>query len=135
MDNKDVNQEFLDFINSETVKMLANFSTDQTQQAFAQFNQQWQQLNQKDYSDPSSWLDSMFNIQKQHLALWSTLIEQSSTQTTPVIDSDQIEQVKEQIFEYIKKSYIATTGTLTEMAKNSGLEPHEQEKLNFYTKQ
>ena len=135
MDNKDVNQEFLDFINSETVKMLANFSTDQTQQAFAQFNQQWQQLNQKDYSDPSSWLDSMFNIQKQQLALWSKLIEQSSTQTTPVIDSDQIEQVKEQIFEYIKKSYIATTGTLTEMAKNSGLEPHEQEKLNFYTKQ
>jgi len=133
MNNSDVNQQFLEFINSETAKMLAQFSGDEAQQAFNQFNQQWLALSQQDYSNPSTWLNTMFDVQKQQIELWGQLLAKTNPNVTDQADPTKV--VELQIFDYIKKSYVVTSNMLAEMAKKSGLDAAEQEKLAFYTKQ
>lgn len=135
MDNNDTNQQFLDFINNETNKMLANLSSDQTQQAFTQFNQQWAELTQKSYSDPGSWLNNMVDFQKQQITLWSQILNQdtASTQQPPLTES--LQAAEDQIFDYIKQSYLITSNIMGDLVSKAGLDQHEQAKLEFYAKQ
>jgi len=133
MNNSDVNQQFLEFVNSETSKMIAQFTSDESQQAFNQFNQHWLALSQQDHSDPSTWLNTMFDVQKQQIELWGKLL----AQPTGTVNNDNVPDkvLEQQIFDYIKKSYVVTTNVLADMVNKAGLEQAEQDKLAFYSKQ
>ncbi|MDP2559759.1 alpha/beta hydrolase [Psychrobium sp. 1_MG-2023] len=140
MDNfQAMNQEFFDLINNETNKMLSSLSSDQTQQTIQQFNQQWNELASANITDPTSWLNNVANFQQQQVALWNQLLTEQSppaaNESAPGDDSVPLQQLQNQIFDYIKKSYQITSNILSEVAANAGLEEHEQQKLDFYTKQ
>ena len=136
MDSKKAaSQDFIDFINNETSKMLASFSSEETKQAIQTFSQQWVGLTQNTIKDPSSWFSLIEQYQQQQLKLWSTLVSGQQNQSV-ASDDNAIEQSQQNpVFEYIKQSYLMTSKLLNETAAHAGLEEVEQDKLVFYTKQ
>ncbi|NRA53375.1 MAG: class I poly(R)-hydroxyalkanoic acid synthase [Gammaproteobacteria bacterium] len=135
MDDNATNQEFLTFINNETNKMLASLSSEQSQQAFSQFNQQWMALSQQHLSDPAAWLNNVVEFQQQQMNLWNQLLSQQSQQSTPLAEPPALQNIQNQIFDYIKKSYVMTSNILADAASKSGLEDHEQAQLDFFISQ
>jgi len=135
MDDNATNQEFLTFINNETNKMLASMSSEQSQQAFSQFNQQWMALSQQHLADPAAWLNNVVEFQQQQMNLWNQLLAQQSQQATPLAEPPALQNIQNQIFDYIKKSYVMTSNILADVASKSGLEDHEQAQLDFFISQ
>jgi len=135
MDNKGTNQEFLTFINNETNKMLANLSSQQSQQAFSQFNQQWLALTQQQLSDPNAWLNNVVEFQQQQMNLWNQLLAPQEQTANMPVQPAALQEIQNQIFEYIKKSYVMTSNILADVASKSGLEEHEQAQLDFFIAQ
>ena len=134
MDSKDPNVEFFNYLNTQTTKMLAALTNEQSQPDFTNFNQQWAQLTQQSLNDPNEWVNTIANFQQQQLNVWNQLLgnTQAKTPQTPDVDCQQFQQ---QIFEYVKKSYLITSNVLNEMASQAQLDPHEKAKLEFYTNQ
>jgi len=124
--------EFFDFINSETQKMISNLSSDTSQQALADFQRQWLALSENGTADPTTWLNSVMGLQKKQLNVWTELVSPILQQQPP--EQQQLE-FQAQIFDYIKKSYLVTANVLGEVAANTTLDPHDKDKLMFYTKQ
>jgi polyhydroxyalkanoate synthase len=135
MENNGSNQEFLDFINNETTKMLASLSSEQSQQAFSQFNEQWLSLTQQHLADPAAWLKSVGEFQQQQINLWNQLLTQHSPQPAMPPQKLVLQDVQNQIFDYIKKSYVITSNILADLATKAGLEEHEQAQLDFFISQ
>ena len=134
MDSKDPNVEFFNYLNTQTTKMLAALTNEQSPADFTNFNQQWAQLTQQSLNDPNEWVNTIANFQQQQLNVWNQLLgnTQAKTPQTPDVDCQQFQQ---QIFEYVKKSYLITSNVLNEMASQAQLDPHEKAKLEFYTNQ
>ncbi|NRA84139.1 MAG: class I poly(R)-hydroxyalkanoic acid synthase [Gammaproteobacteria bacterium] len=134
MDSKDPNVEFFNYLNTQTTKMLAALTNEQSQPDFTNFNQQWAQLTQQSLNDPNEWVNTIANFQQQQLNVWNQLLgnTQAKTPQTPDVDCQQFQQ---QIFEYVKKSYLITSNVLNEMASQAQLDTHEKAKLEFYTNQ
>ena len=135
MENNGANHEFLDFINTETNKMLANLSSDTTQQAFAQFHKQWTQLTYQNFSDPSAWLNTVIDFQKQQINLWNQILTQEPSDSESIDLETPIKDLQDNIFDYIKKSYVITSNILSGIASQSTLDPHHKKVFEFYTKQ
>ncbi|OUS31413.1 class I poly(R)-hydroxyalkanoic acid synthase [Thalassotalea sp. 42_200_T64] len=135
MENMATAQQFFERINNETNKMLETLSSDQTKQAFEQFNNQWLELTQRDVADPSAWLNSVVEFQTQQIGLWNQFLTGQAAKLSSSSNDDSGQAIQAQIFDYIKSSYVITASTLNELAENSNLVEHEQQKLEFYTKQ
>ncbi|WP_281558334.1 class I poly(R)-hydroxyalkanoic acid synthase [Thalassomonas sp. RHCl1] len=135
---KAVGQDFIQYLNDETSKMLANFSSTETKQAIEDFSQQWFKLTQDALKDPASWLSLVEQYQQQHMKLWTALVGGQPAQAAEKAKelTGSLEQYQNNpVFEYIKQSYLMTSKLLNESAASAGLDSAEQEKLVFYTKQ
>ncbi|WDE10215.1 PHA/PHB synthase family protein [Thalassomonas haliotis] len=135
---KAAGQDFIQYLNDETSKMLANFSSIETKQAIEDFSQQWFKLTQDALKDPASWLSLVEQYQQQHMKLWTALVGGQPAQAADRAKelTSSLEQYQNNpVFEYIKQSYLMTSKLLNETAASAGLDSDEQEKLVFYTKQ
>ncbi|WDD97478.1 PHA/PHB synthase family protein [Thalassomonas actiniarum] len=135
---KAVGQDFIQYLNDETSKMLANFSSTETKQAIEDFSQQWFKLTQDALKDPASWLSLVEQYQQQHMKLWTALVGGQPAQAAEKAKelTSSLEQYQNNpVFEYIKQSYLMTSKLLNESAASAALDSAEQEKLVFYTKQ
>lgn len=131
-------QAFFNFVNNETNKLLQSLNSEQTGQVFQQFQQQWLELTQKHMRDPSLWLNTLIDFQTKQMALWNQMLSQQVPE--PSLNSNELsaqsaQGIQQQIFDYIKKSYVVTATTLSELAENAELAPQEKQKLAFYTRQ
>ena len=136
--DKAVGQDFIQYLNNETSKMLAHFSSKETKQAIDDFSQQWFKLTQDALKDPSSWLNLVEQYQQQHMKLWTALVGGEPAQAldnAKVLTGAMDQYQQNPVFEYIKQSYLMTSKLLNETAASAGLDAAEQDKLEFYTRQ
>ncbi len=134
-------QEFIDYLNSETRKVLEMFSASGGDDIFRQFSQSWTELATRSWEDPTVWIRAITDYQQSQLNLWRNLLA-GSTGNTPIVEPNRgdrrfqgEEWSKNPVFDYIKQSYLLSSRLLREMAANAKLSEKEQKKLEFYTQQ
>lgn len=134
-------QEFINYVNSETSKVLEMFSATGGDDILRQFTQSWTELATRSLEDPTVWVRAIADYQQAQFNLWRNLLS-GNTNEEPVAappPGDRRfkaeEWSKNPVFDYIKQSYLLTSQMLTEMAHNAKLSPQEQQKLEFYTSQ
>jgi len=134
-------QEFINYVTSETNKMLENFSAAGGDDIFAQFTRSWTELATRSLEDPTLWIRAIADYQSAQFNLWKNLLT-GNVSENPVAVPEKgdrrfqgEEWSKSPIYDYIKQSYLLTSKMLTEMASNAKLGEGEQAKLDFYTKQ
>jgi len=134
-------QEFINYVNHETSKMLEMFSATGGDDILRQFTQSWTELATRSLEDPTVWVRAIADYQQAQFNLWRNLLT-GNTSENPVAEPPPgdrrfkaDEWSKNPVFDYIKQSYLLTSRMLTEMAQNAKLSPQEQQKLEFYTRQ
>ncbi|UTW13304.1 class I poly(R)-hydroxyalkanoic acid synthase [Marinobacterium rhizophilum] len=131
-------QEFIDYLNSETKKVLDMFTSSGGDDIFTQFTQSWTELTTRSFEDPTVWIRAITDYQTAQLNLWQSLFTGSTANVEPS-RGDRRFQAEEwsanPVFSYIKQSYLLTSKLLNEMASNANLSDSEQRKLEFYTQQ
>ncbi|MFC6673573.1 PHA/PHB synthase family protein [Marinobacterium aestuariivivens] len=133
-------QEFIDYLNQETQKVLEMFSATGGDDIFTQFTQSWTELATRSFEDPTVWIRAITDYQQAQFDLWRNLFtgqHESSVVEAPRGDRrfQAEEWSKNPVFSYIKQSYLLTSKLLNEMASNAKLSDGEQQKLEFYTQQ
>ncbi|WP_286237723.1 PHA/PHB synthase family protein [Neptuniibacter halophilus] len=133
-------QEFIDYLNTETQKVLDMFSTSGGDDIFTQFAQSWTELANRSWEDPTVWIRAITDYQQSQLNLWTNLLTGKTDQTiAEPARGDRRFQAEEwsqnPVFDYIKQSYLLSSRLLQEMASNAKLSDQEQKKLEFYTQQ
>ncbi|MFW1676271.1 PHA/PHB synthase family protein [Pontibacter sp. JAM-7] len=133
-------QEFVDFLNTETKKMLDMFYASGGDDIFRQFSQSWTELANRSWEDPTVWIKAFTDYQQGQMNLWKNLLtgQQEDSVAAPA-RGDRRFQAEEwsanPVFDYIKQSYLLSSKLLSEMAANAKLSDGEQKKLEFYTQQ
>jgi polyhydroxyalkanoate synthase len=132
-------QEFVDYLNTETKKVLDMFTASGGDDIFTQFSQSWTELTTRSFEDPTVWIRAITDYQTAQLNLWQSLFTGSAASSVQPSHGDRRFQAEEwsanPVFSYIKQSYLLTSKLLNEMASNANLSDSEQRKLEFYTKQ
>lgn len=145
MDNENPNsvdpQEFINFVSSETKKLIDNFRASGGDDIFSQFTRSWAEVAARSLEDPSIWMRAVTDYQTAQFNLWRNLLTGSVTENPvaePQVGDRRFqgdEWSQNPIYDYIKQSYLLTSRMLTEVAANADLSDAEQNKLEFYTKQ
>ena len=134
-------QEFINYVNQETQKLLENYTTAGGDDVFSQFTQSWSELATRSLEDPTVWIKAITDYQQAQMNLWKGLLTGQSgaaTVAAPVSGDRRFnadEWSTNPIFSYIKQSYLLGSGMLQNMASNANLSESEQRKLEFYTQQ
>lgn len=133
-------QEFINYVNEETQKVLEMFSQYDFEDTFIQFTKSWAELVTNSFNDPTAWIKTITDYQQSQLSLWTNLLTGKISDT--VVEPDKgdrrfkaEEWSENPVFDYIKQSYLLSSKLLNEMAANAHLSDHEQHKLEFYTQQ
>ena len=93
---------------------------------------------------PERVVEAQSKLWQAHMDLWQNAAERSmGTDVSPFIEPDKGDKrfrhedwSENQVFDVIKQSYLITAGWLEDTVKNvEGLDPADQDKVNFYTKQ
>jgi polyhydroxyalkanoate synthase len=134
-------QEFIDYVNTETQKVLEMFSATGGDDILSSFTQSWTDLATRSWEDPSVWVRAIADYQTSQMNLWKNLLSGNAT-ANPVaepIRGDRRFQADEwsqnPVFDYIKQSYLLTSNLLNEMASKANLSDNQQKQLEFYTQQ
>jgi polyhydroxyalkanoate synthase len=134
-------QEFINFVNRETNKVLEMFSASGGDDIFRQFTQSWTELATRSLEDPTVWIRAITDYQQAQFNLWRNLLSGTSAEQ-PVVQPEPgdrrfkgEEWSANPVYDYIKQSYLLTSKMLVDMAHNAKLSNGEQSKLEFYTKQ
>ncbi|MGB0664296.1 MAG: PHA/PHB synthase family protein [Pontibacterium sp.] len=132
-------QEFIDYVNKETQKVLEMFQSSGGDDIFASFAQSWTELATRSWEDPSVWVRAITDYQTSQLNLWKNLLTGSTDAVAAPARGDRRFQADEwsqnPVFDYIKQSYLLTSNLLQDMASNANLSDAQQKKLEFYTQQ
>ncbi len=132
-------QEFIDYLNTETKKVLDMFTSSGGDDIFTQFTQSWTELTTRSFEDPTVWIRAITEYQTAQLNLWQSLFTGNAAANVEPPRGDRRFQAEEwsanPVFSYIKQSYLLTSKLLNEMAANANLSDSEQRKLEFYTQQ
>ena len=133
-------QEFIDYLNTETKKVLDMFSASGGDDIFKNFTQSWTELAARSWEDPSVWIRAISDYQQSQMSLWSNLLTgKLADSVAQPARGDRRFQAEEwsqnPVFDYIKQSYFLSSKLLQEMAANANLSETEQKKLEFYTQQ
>ena len=132
-------QEFIDYLNTETQKVLEMFTASGGDDIFTQFTQSWTELTTRSFEDPTVWIRAITDYQTAQLNLWQNLFTGAAAAGVEPPRGDRRFQAEEwsanPVFSYIKQSYLLTSKLLNEMASNANLSDSEQRKLEFYTQQ
>lgn len=133
-------QEFIDYLNTETQKVLEMFSASGCDDIFTKFTQSWTELANRSWEDPTVWIRAITDYQQSQMSLWTNLLTgKSSESVAEPARGDRRFQAEEwsqnPVFDYIKQSYLLSSKLLQEMAANANLSDQEQKKLEFYTQQ
>ena len=132
-------QEFVNFLNQETQKVLEMFSATGGDDILYQFTQSWTDLTTRSLEDPGAWFRAISDYQQAQMNLWSNLLSGNTSAIVSPSRGDRRFQADEwsenPIYDYIKQSYLVTSKLLNEMASNANLTDKEQQKLEFYTQQ
>lgn len=134
-------QEFINYLNQESQKVLEMYSTAGSEDMFKQFTQSWTELASRSFEDPSVWVRAITDYQQAQMNLWQNILTGKSAET-PVAQPQKgdrrfaaEEWSQNPVFSYIKQSYLLSSNLLNEMASNANLSDNEQKKLEFYTQQ
>ncbi|WP_293267595.1 class I poly(R)-hydroxyalkanoic acid synthase [Neptunomonas sp.] len=134
-------QEFINYVNQETQKLLENYTSAGGDDVFSQFTQSWSELATRSLEDPTVWIKAITDYQQAQMNLWKNLLTGQSD-VKPVaapVQGDRRFNAEEwsqnPVFSYIKQSYLLGSGMLQNMASNANLSDTEQRKLEFYTQQ
>ena len=134
-------QEFVDYVNKETQKVLEMFSATGGDDIMSSFTQSWTELATRSWEDPSVWVRAIADYQTSQLNLWRNLLTGNAAQN-PVVEPARgdrrfaaDEWSQNPVFDYIKQSYLLTSNLLNEMASNANLNDNQQKQLEFYTQQ
>jgi polyhydroxyalkanoate synthase len=134
-------QEFINYVNQETQKLLENYTSAGGDDVFKQFSQSWSELASRSLEDPTVWIKAITDYQQAQMNMWKNMLS-GQTAAAPVaapapgdrrFNADEWSQ--NPIFSYIKQSYLLGSGMLQNMASNANLSEQEQRKLEFYTQQ
>jgi polyhydroxyalkanoate synthase len=134
-------QEFINYVNQETQKLLESYSSAGGDDVFSQFTQSWSELATRSLEDPTAWIKAITDYQQAQMNMWKSMLS-GQTGATPVaapapgdrrFNAD--EWSTNPIFSHIKQSYLLGSGMLQNMASNANLSESEQRKLEFYTQQ
>ena len=133
-------QEFIDYLNTETQKVLEMFSQSGGDDIFTQFTQSWTELANRSWEDPTVWIRAITDYQQSQINLWTNLLTgKTDNAVAEPARGDRRFQAEEwsknPVFDYIKQSYLLSSKLLQEMASNANLSDKEQKKLEFYTQQ
>ncbi|MBN3564822.1 PHA/PHB synthase family protein [Aliamphritea spongicola] len=131
-------QEFINYLNQESQKVLAMYSSAGSEDMFKQFSQSWTELAAKSFEDPTAWVKAIADYQQAQLNLWQNLLSGKSSEQENAKSDRRFaaeEWSKNPVFSYIKESYFLGSKLLNEMASNANLSENEQRKLEFYTQQ
>ncbi|MBA4501927.1 PHA/PHB synthase family protein [Marinobacterium marinum] len=134
-------QEFIDYVNRETSKVLEMFSATGGDDILRQFTQSWTELATRSLEDPTVWVRAIADYQQAQFNLWRNLLS-GNTSDNPIAEPTPgdrrfkaEEWSKNPVFDYIKQSYLLTSHMLMDMAQHANLSTQEQQKLEFYTQQ
>ncbi|SIS61830.1 PHA/PHB synthase family protein [Neptunomonas antarctica] len=134
-------QEFINYVNQETQKLLENYTTAGGDDVFSQFTQSWSELATRSAEDPTVWIKAITDYQQAQMSMWKNLLSGQSV-IKPVAEpakGDRRFNAEEwstsPVFSYIKQSYLLGSGMLQNMASKANLSETEQRKLEFYTQQ
>lgn len=134
-------QEFIDYLNTETKKVLEMFSQSGGDDIFRNFTQSWTELAARSWEDPTVWIRAISDYQQSQMNLWTSLLtgKLADASVAQPARGDRRFQAEEwsqnPVFDYIKQSYLLSSKLLQEMAANAKLSEAEQKKLEFYTQQ
>lgn len=132
-------QEFINYVNQETQKLLENYTKAGGDDVFSQFTQSWSELATRSLEDPTVWIKAITDYQQAQMNLWKGLLTGQTGAQTTAAPTDRRFNAEEwstnPIFSYIKQSYLLGSGMLQNMASNANLSESEQRKLEFYTQQ
>lgn len=134
-------QEFINYLNQESQKVLEMYSQTGHDDLFAQFTQSWTELAARSFEDPTVWVRAIADYQQAQINLWQNILTGKAVEQ-PVAEPQKgdrrfaaEEWSQNPVFSYIKQSYLLTSNLLNEMAANANLSDNEQTKLEFYTQQ
>ncbi|SEQ38169.1 polyhydroxyalkanoate synthase [Amphritea atlantica] len=134
-------QEFINYLNQESKKVLEIYSQGKSEDMFKQFTQSWTELAARSFEDPSVWVRAITDYQQAQINLWQNILTGKSVEK-PVAEPQKgdrrfaaEEWSQNPVFSYIKQSYLLTSNLLNDMAANAKLSDSEQKKLEFYTQQ
>jgi polyhydroxyalkanoate synthase len=134
-------QEFINYVNQETQKLLENYTTAGSDDVFSQFTQSWSELATRSAEDPTVWIKAITDYQQAQMSMWKNLLSGQGA-IKPVaepVPGDRRFNAEEwstnPVFSYIKQSYLLGSGMLQNMASKANLSETEQRKLEFYTQQ
>ena len=134
-------QEFINYVSSETSKLLETYRSAGADDVFSQFTKSWTELATRSLEDPTLWMRAIADYQTAQFNLWRNLLT-GSTSDQPIAEperGDRRFQADEwstnPIYDYIKQSYLLSSKMLTQMAESAHLSDKEQSKLEFYTRQ
>jgi polyhydroxyalkanoate synthase len=133
-------QELIDYLNTETKKVLDMFATAGCDDIFTNFAQSWTELANRSFEDPTVWIRAITEYQQSQMNLWTNLLTGKTDQAVaePARGDRRFhaeEWSQNPVFDYIKQSYLLSSKLLQEMAANAKLSEQEQKKLEFYTQQ
>ncbi|SFG12004.1 PHA/PHB synthase family protein [Neptunomonas qingdaonensis] len=132
-------QEFINYVNQETQKLLENYTKAGGDDVFSQFTQSWSELATRSLEDPTVWIKAITDYQQAQMNLWKGLLTGQSGAQATAAPADRRFNAEvwstNPIFSYIKQSYLLGSGMLQNMASNANLSESEQRKLEFYTQQ
>ena len=134
-------QEFINYLNQESKKVLDLYSQGNSDDLFKQFTQSWTELAARSFEDPSVWVRAITDYQQAQINLWQNILTGKAVDK-PVAEPHKgdrrfaaEEWSQNPVFSYIKQSYLLTSNLLNDMAANAKLSDSEQKKLEFYTQQ
>lgn len=134
-------QDFLNYVNQETQKLLENYSNADGESVFNQFAKSWSDLTSRSIEDPSEWFQAIAEYQQAQMNIWTNMFT-GQNGTAPVAEPakgdrrfNAEEWSENPVFSYIKQSYLLGSGMLQNLASNANLSDQEQRKLEFYTQQ
>jgi len=132
-------QEFINYVNRETNKILEMYSATGGDDIFKQFTTSWTELATRSMEDPTVWIKAITEFQQAQLNLWQNMFTGAVNPVVAPKPGDRRfqneEWSKNPVFDYIKQSYLLSSKMLTEMSANAKLSAAEQQKLDFYTQQ
>ena len=132
-------QAFIQYLTDETHKLFEMFSASGSDDIFRQFSKSWTDLAKRSFQDPGAWIKAIADYQQAQIQLWSNFWSGTNAAIAQPVAGDRRfqgeEWSKNPVYDYIKQSYLLTSDMLMKMADNTELDPKEQAKLKFYTKQ
>ncbi|MDO6563479.1 class I poly(R)-hydroxyalkanoic acid synthase [Amphritea sp. 1_MG-2023] len=134
-------QEFINYLNKESKKVLEMYSQNCNDDLFQKFTQSWTDLAARSFEDPSVWVRAISDYQQAQVNLWHNILTGKAVEkpiAEPMKGDRRFaadEWSENPVFSYIKQSYLLTSDLLNQMASKANLSENEQRKLEFYTQQ